>query len=251
MITVIIIVLLALLLFLLWDWWQQYRMPAYAGFQQHYQNAFDDVCRVMSAQKNPWWLTEGTLIWSLRYGKNFPPELVDRVDDDIDIMLETQSHEQWMRLSQQIAEQLIALGWHGLNRRSTSPRKYTRKDKMQLFYRKGIWLTHVDIHNYIVDEKNQTVFSNGQKEDYPFEYWQGRAPLALIKPFKSCLAYGKVLQCPANPHELLAHWHGNEYDGSPLAYPLRKISEKEKAIIDDYAKKLAAQGMANWMDCEN
>jgi hypothetical protein len=222
------------------------RHPSFAAL---YERAFSDVAEILASEGATWWLCEGTLIWSLRYGVSHPKDIDDVVDDDIDVMVEVEDEAHWERLSKALIVEFESRGWSGTNRRSTSDEPGRRIDKLQIFL-KGLPFqhTHVDFHSYFVDDERQIAWSTGDPNGYPFESWSGEAPLSLIHPLRESACWALRVPCPQQPMALLAAWHGGEYAGSPIALPLRALSVAERGALRARAHELDAMGVESMIE---
>lgn len=190
-----------------------------------------------------YWFTEGTLIGLLRYGAVSHPSREDAVDDDIDIMIEVENHEEWLVVKNKLKSELEYFGWGKLYERTTSSSKKGRVDKMQLWKSTNKTNIHVDLHSYFVNETH--AFSHEEPNSYPFQYWDGKLPISMLYPMKKCLCYEQVVPCPNNPISILKGWNAGEYIDSNLAFPIGKISEEERLIILECSEKLSAKGYAS------
>ncbi len=219
------------------------------SFRRLYESAVHDTLDVMEEVGVTFWLTEGTLIWALRYGTNHPTDIEDVVDDDVDVMVEVASEAHWQTLSDRITRLLLERGWCGANRRSTSPVKGMRVDKLQIF-KPGMPFqrTHVDLHSYIRDDERRVALSHGDPSAYPFQAWHGAMPLDLIHPMVVCACYGRSVPCPRRAVHILENWHAREYAGSPIALPRRTLSERERRTLERQARALDTTGYASMID---
>jgi hypothetical protein len=212
-------------------------------FRALYARAVRDVVEACEASGAPFWFTEGTLIWMLRYGCNEARELRDLVDDDVDVMFETASHEEWIARSDEVWARLRERGWSRRTRRSTSSRPGARPDKMQVWlHGPGLHRVHADVHSYLRDASAGVAVSHGDAQSYPFQRWGGRLPLDFIHPLATALCYGRPVPCANRPLELLEGWNGGEYSRHCIAVPLFPLSGAQAREIRDAALELDARG---------
>jgi hypothetical protein len=217
------------------------------SFAALYERSVLEVVEVLETAGVTYFFVEGTLIWQLRYGTNHPDDIDDVVDDDIDVMIEVATAEEWERASEDIARRLEALGWTGRNRRSTSKQTGRRIDKLQLF-RRGLPLqtTHVDLHSYVRDEERGVGVAHGDVSAYPFQRWGGSLPLSLVHPMGKGACYGRQIPCVLDPVSLLADWHNGEYAGAPIELPLRPLAPGEREVLARHARRLDAAGFKSF-----
>lgn len=213
------------------------------SFTKLHTQAFHEVIDICEELGVTFWITEGTLIGALRYGCNHPEDIDDIIDDDIDIMIEVESHKAWMNLAEKISRKLALVDWKCSVPYSTSQTKGARPDKLQCRKCKS-WTrrTHVDFHSYLVDQERGGGYTHEEDNTYPFQRWGGYVPLELIMPLKSCLYYDRKIPCPQDSLEILKHWDDGQYEKGWIALPLRTINETEYNIIKQYALTLHQQG---------
>lgn len=217
--------------------------PAFAAL---YERAVHEVVDVFEGLDRPWWLTEGCLIWQLRYGRNFPPDIDDPVDDDIDVMVECQSEDDWRALYDDLASALRSRGWCHVVRAKTWLSEHARWDKLRAIRRgpDGLKL-HVDVHSYFRCPERDALSVHGVSEAFPFQVWHGFLPAELVYPLARGRCYGRDIPCPHRPLALLTGWNGGEYGEAPLAIPLRPITSAEQHTITRYTSELAQAGYAS------
>jgi hypothetical protein len=216
------------------------RSPA---FRALYARAMRDVVESCEAAGATFWFTEGTLIWMLRYGRNDPSGIRDVVDDDVDLMIETATHEEWLARSEELWARLRERGWRHRTRSSTSRARGARPDKMQVWLRgPRLHRLNADVHSYLRDEAAGVAISHGDAHSYPFQRWGGRLPLGLVHPLAAALCYGRPVPCPNRPLELLEGWNGGEYAGHCVAVPLFPLTRAAARELRDSAAALAGRG---------
>jgi hypothetical protein len=217
-----------------------------AAFKTLYQASIMDVVDVCEEVGSPYWFTEGTLIGLLRYGANCHESREQSVDDDIDVMVEVQDQEAWIKTKKLLIAGLEKRGWGGFYERTTSSAKKGRIDKMQMWKRAGRNIvTHVDFHSYFANKK--FAHSHAEPNSYPFQHWGDKLPISMLYPIKKCLCYGREVPCPNDAISILKGWNGGEYEDSNLAFPLEKVTEQERQAIIQKAKELDKKGYASMM----
>ncbi len=222
--------------------------PRYATL---YEEATLLVVEALTAVGRPWWFTEGTLIWQLRYGRNFPDDIADIVDDDIDVMVEVESHTQWLELYADFSRELTKRGWGHVVRAQTNLQKEARWDKIRaLLIRPGGYKIHVDLHSYFHDHQRGICHSHKRPDAYPFQHWSGQLPADLVYPLATGRCYGEPTPAPRDPLRLLEGWNDREYGTSPIALPNRPCTDAELVVLERYARDLDAAGyqsmVAHW-----
>ena len=219
--------------------------PRYAEL---YEEATLLVVEALKAIGRPWWFTEGTLIWQLRYGRNFPTDIVDIVDDDIDVMVEAESHTEWLDLYGDLSSELTKRGWGHVVRAQTDLRTEARWDKIRaLLIRPGGYKVHVDIHSYFRDPEGGVCHCHPRPDAYPFQHWSGAMPDDLVYPLATGMCYGEQTPAPNDPVRILEGWNDGEYSGSPIALPKRPCSDSELAVLEQYARDLNDAGHRSMM----
>lgn len=222
------------------------RSPA---FRELYARAVRDVVEACEQAGATFWFTEGTLIWMLRYGRNETQALRDVVDDDVDLMIETASHAEWIARSEELWSRLRERGWRRRTRSSTSKARGARPDKMQVWLRgRRLHRLNADIHSYLRDLSAGVAVSHGDAHSYPFQHWGGRLPLELIHPLATALCYGRPVPCPNRPLELLEGWNGGEYAGHCVAVPLFPLTLAEARELRTSALELARHGHRSMLE---
>ena len=218
-----------------------------------YERAFLEVAETLEELGLPWWLTEGSLIWALRYGRNHPTEIFDEVDDDIDVMVEIGAVAHWDAYRRALTDALSERGWDNLHRAQTWRAPGARFDKLVARRRDGDVSVQVDVHSYYPIPGGYTVHESSRA--YPFQSWGGVVPHDLIKPLGTVAAYGMTVPSPAQPVSLLEGWHRGEYAGGEIALPDRAIGADERVVLKAYACRLSHAGHASfaqfWRDVES
>ena len=207
-----------------------------------YNKAANQIFTVLDDLNLEWWPTEGTLIGCLRWGSNFGMTENGMLvtDTDIDLMVRVKDDQNWQVVKKEIEKRLKTLDPEWIKFESHNHDiGISREPKFSCYYNKRWGLKcygnediHVDIHSYMVDEKNNRIFMdpvcNGNNKcanKYPFQKWGGFAPYrGLIVDdkglFKKCKFGNMILNCPYQSRKLLSNWNDNEYGtGGDLHLP--------------------------------
>ena len=207
-----------------------------------YNKAAKQIFTVLDDLNLEWWPTEGTLIGCLRWGSNFGMTENGMLvtDTDIDLMVRVKDDQNWQVVKKEIEKRLKTLDPEWIKFESHNHDiGISREPKFSCYYNKRWGLKcygnediHVDIHSYMVDEKNNRIFMdpvcNGNNKcanKYPFQKWGGFAPYrGLIVDdkglFKKCKFGNMILNCPYQSRKLLSNWNDNEYGtGGDLHLP--------------------------------
>ena len=248
-----------------------------------YNKAANQIFTVLDDLNLEWWPTEGTLIGCLRWGSNFgmTENGVLVTDTDIDIMVRVQDDQNWQVVKKEIEKRLKTLDPEWIKFESHNHDiGISREPKFSCYYNKRWGLDcygnddiHVDIHSYMVDEKNNSIFMdpvcNGNNKcvnKYPFQKWGGFAPYrGLIVDdkglFKKCKFGNMTLNCPYQSRKLLSNWNDNEYGtGEDLHLPRGNcvfknscwtngdniLSSTDKLRLKNIAKKLHDEGFESF-----
>ena len=249
-----------------------------------YNKAAKQIFTVLDDLNLEWWPTEGTLIGCLRWGSNFgmTENGVLVTDTDIDLMVRVKDDKNWEDVKKEIEKRLKTLDPEWINFTSHNHDiGISRKPKFSCYYNERWGLKcydnadiHVDIHSYMVDEKNNRIFMdpvcNGNNKcanKYPFQKWGGFAPYrGLIVDdkglFKKCKFENMILNCPYQSRKLLSNWNDNEYGtGGDLHLPRgncilknnsfwkngdNTLSSTDKSRLKNIAKKLHDLGFESF-----
>lgn len=247
-----------------------------------YNSAAKQIFTIMNELNLEWWPTEGTLIGCLRWGSNFgmTENGMHASDTDIDIMVRVKDDQNWQVIKKEIEKRLKTQDPEWIKFESHNHNiGISRDPKFSCYYNKR-WGSkcrnddiHVDIHSYMVDEKNNHIFMdpvcNGNDKcanKYPFQKWGGFAPyrgLIVDKNglFKKCKFGDMILNCPYQAIKLLSNWNDNEYGtGDDLHLPRgncifknscwkltdNNLSNIDKQKLKNIAKKLHDQGFESF-----
>jgi hypothetical protein len=101
------------------------------AFRDLYERAINDVLRALDIVEVTYWVTEGTLIGLLRYGRNDHPATRRSVDHDVDVMVEVASPAEWERVAVELSHHLGAAGWSDFQMMTTSLDAAGRRDKLR------------------------------------------------------------------------------------------------------------------------
>lgn len=212
---------------------------------------------------------------------------IQKVDHDLDIMYGTTSALEWEHVREFILVRLQEEGWRWCWRKKTAPSFSQRMDKMSCEHGGSLITmsdSHLDLHNYVRPkdtdpriapkhadvkvwshrrfskefERLQATSSDGKDVivsqnkweygGYPFEdFSDGRMPLSMLFPLQKCKMFSLELPCPAKPVEVLERWHGREYSGTCLAYPLN-ATEGDKEMVRQHTKKLHDKGYPSFYE---
>jgi hypothetical protein len=220
-----------------------------AAFRRLYEAAIHDVLEVLESVGAPYWVTEGTLIELLRYGRNHPPETGRAVDHDVDAMVEVRAPEAWPPLATAIGSELAVRGWIVEPLGSTSSQAGARRDRLRAWRRGDRWTcTRCDLHGYVAEPSRGIAWSHAEAVSYPFQHWGGFVPLEMIHPLGMCRCYERTASVPHRPVELLQGWNDQEYARPCIALPRRRAGPRERALVVDYAERLDAMGFQSFRD---
>ena len=248
-----------------------------------YNSAANQIFTVLDDLNLEWWPTEGTLIGCLRWGSNFGMTENGALvtDTDIDVMVRVKDDQNWQVVKKEIEKRLKTLDPEWIKFESHNHDiGISREPKFSCYYNKrwgskcyGNDDIHVDIHSYMVDEKNNRIFMdsvcNGNDKcanKYPFQKWGGFAPyrgLIVDKngSFKKCKFGDMILNCPYQSRKLLSNWNDNEYGtGNDLHLPRgncvfknsrwkltdNKLSDIDKQKLKNIAKELHDNGFESF-----
>ena len=248
-----------------------------------YNKAANQIFTVLDDLNLEWWPTEGTLIGCLRWGSNFGMTENGMLvtDTDIDVMVRVKDDQNWQVVKKEIEKRLKTLDPEWIKFESHNHDiGISREPKFSCYYNKrwgpkcyGNDDIHVDIHSYMVDEKNNRIFMdpvcNGNDKcanKYPFQKWGGYAPYrGLIVDdkglFKKCKFENMILNCPYQSRKLLSNWNDNEYGtGDDLHLPRgncvfknscwkngdNTLSSTDKLRLKNIAKKLHDEGFESF-----
>jgi hypothetical protein len=214
-----------------------------------YERAIKTVLDALDRREATYWVTEGTLIGLLRYGRNDHLATGRTVDHDVDIMVELSSLAEWDDLSDTLSHDLAEAGWRDFRMMTTAPHIPGRRDKLQGWLRGARCArTRCDIHSYVVDEGRTVGISHDSGRCYPFQRWDGRLPLHLVHPLGTVRCYDRAAPAPRRPFEILRDWNDREYDHNCLALPRRRIHSGEVSTIVAIANELDASGFLSMKD---
>ena len=248
-----------------------------------YNKAANQIFTVLDDLNLEWWPTEGTLIGCLRWGSNFGMTENGMLvtDTDIDLMVRVKDDQNWQVVKKEIEKRLKTLDPEWIKFESHNHDiGISREPKFSCYYNKRWGLDcygnddiHVDIHSYMVDEKNNRIFmdpvcndNNKCANKYPFQKWGGFAPYrGLIVDdkglFKKCKFENMILNCPYQSRKLLSNWNDNEYGtGEDLHLPRgncvfknscwkngdNTLSNTDKLRLKNIAKKLHNEGFESF-----
>ena len=248
-----------------------------------YNKAANQIFTVLDDLNLEWWPTEGTLIGCLRWGSNFGMTENGMLvtDTDIDLMVRVKDDQNWQVVKKEIEKRLKTLDPEWIKFESHNHDiGISREPKFSCYYNKRWGLKcygnddiHVDIHSYMVDEKNNRIFMdpvcNGNDKcanKYPFQKWGGYAPYrGLIVDdkglFKKCKFENMILNCPYQSRKLLSNWNDKEYGtGDDLHLPRgncvfknscwkngdNTLSSTDKLRLKNIAKKLHDEGFESF-----
>jgi len=248
-----------------------------------YNKAAKQIFTVLDDLNLEWWPTEGTLIGCLRWGSNFgmTENGILVTDTDIDLMVRVKDDQNWEDVKKEIEKRLKTLDPEWIKFESHNHDiGISREPKFSCYYNKRWGLKcygnddiHVDIHSYMVDEKNNRIFMdpvcNGNDKcanKYPFQKWGGYAPYrGLIVDdkglFKKCKFGNMTLNCPYQSIKLLSNWNDKEYGtGDDLHLPRgncvfknscwkngdNTLSSTDKLRLKNIAKKLHDGGFESF-----
>jgi glycosyl transferase family 25 len=248
-----------------------------------YNKAANQIFTVLDDLNLEWWPTEGTLIGCLRWGSNFGMTENGMLvtDTDIDLMVRVKDDQNWQVVKKEIEKRLKTLDPEWIKFESHNHDiGISREPKFSCYYNKRWGLKcygnddiHVDIHSYMVDEKNNRIFMdpvcNGNDKcanKYPFQKWGGYAPYrGLIVDdkglFKKCKFGNMTLNCPYQSIKLLSNWNDKEYGtGDDLHLPRgncvfknscwkngdNTLSSTDKLRLKNIAKKLHDGGFESF-----
>lgn len=246
-----------------------------------FKNSFGYLVEILKDRE--WWVCEGTLIGALRFGSNFgklDTYLEMAVDTDIDIMVRVDNKEDFKQLKKYISSELN--DWKtetekigGIFKKIVcSPKKSVN------LCGQGI---HFDIHPYIVDENDNTVYMDIKAKNekceylYPFQKWNGSVPYYdFIVDKQGKFLKGKIdnydINIPYKYMEILSKWNGGEYKPEGLPYPTSNpcilkgtkwelkggkedwdgyaghatLNTKDKNILESYKNNLKKQNCASF-----
>jgi glycosyltransferase involved in cell wall biosynthesis len=202
-------------------------------------------------------------------------------DTDIDLMVRVKDDQNWQVVKKEIEKRLKTLDPEWIKFESHNHDiGISREPKFSCYYNKRWGLKcygnddiHVDIHSYMVDEKNNRIFMdpvcNGNDKcanKYPFQKWGGYAPYrGLIVDdkglFKKCKFGNMTLNCPYQSIKLLSNWNDKEYGtGDDLHLPRgncvfknscwkngdNTLSSTDKLRLKNIAKKLHDGGFESF-----
>lgn len=212
-------------------------------FCELYEQAIKTVLAALERHQATYWVTEGTLIGLLRYGRNDHIATGRTVDHDVDIMVEVSSLAEWENLSFTLSRDLASAGWRNFRLMTTAPEIPGRRDKLQGWLRGARYSrTRCDIHSYIVDVARTVGISHDVPWCYPFQRWNGRLPLELVHPLGTVRCYDRAAPAPRRALEVLRDWNDGEYDHDCLALPRRHLRRGEVSAIVAIANQLDANG---------
>jgi hypothetical protein len=212
-----------------------------------YERAIHDVLEILDVLALTYWVTEGTLIELLRFGRNHPPESGRYVDHDVDAMIELDRLDDWLPVAAQIATMLSRRGWIPEPLLSTASNSGARRDWLRCWLRGRRWtVTRCDLHSYVADRASGIAWVHEDGVGYPFQRWGGAVPLDLIHPMGRCLCYERTAPAPCRPVDLLRDWNDGEYERPCLALPRRRATARETALIVDYSRRLDALGVQSF-----
>jgi hypothetical protein len=219
------------------------------AFRDLYERAINDVLRALDIVEVTYWVTEGTLIGLLRYGRNDHPATRRSVDHDVDVMVEVASPAEWERVAVELSHHLGAAGWSDFQMMTTSLDAAGRRDKLRGWLRGTRFSrTRCDIHSYVVDEERFVAISHDRGVCYPFQRWSGRLPLSLVHPLGRVRCYQRAAPAPRRPFEILRGWNDGEYDHECLALPRRRLGLEEISTIIAITHELDADGFLSMKD---
>jgi hypothetical protein len=197
-----------------------------------FKNSFGFLVEILKNRE--WWVCEGTLIGALRFGSNFGkldsyPEMA--VDTDIDIMVRVKNQEDFIKLKNHINKMLKEKGWgsytaklngdYSVEKIVCNPGKTVRMCGYDI---------HFDIHPYIVDEQDNTVYMDIKSKNensnslYPFQKWNGSVKYkGFLVNENGKFLKGKMdnfdINIPYKYMEILSKWNNSEYKPEGLPYP--------------------------------
>jgi len=223
------------------------RRPAFAAF---YRQSVEDVIDVLDKCGLTYWFAEGCLIWLLRYGTNHPEEIDDVVDDDVDVMVEVASADEWLEIFPRVRALLKEKGWRRFAAYPYPERKGLQPSKFKAWNMRlsPLLAVGLDLMMYIRRPGADTVYIHHGTPDGLFSAWGGQMPASFIYPLGKACCYGRAVPCPARPRAVLSRWNGGEYEEEKLPYPLREISVAEKVFIDRRADELRSRGFFTLQD---